>query len=111
MKRVLVYAYLAGNLGDDLLVTILCRRYPKVEFHMLAEERYKQRFAALSNAVIHTPGDTLVQEKGQWMEKHRHQKRGKSKFFHYSFSTKHVILIFTEFPASPDVPVYCTTIL
>lgn len=74
MKRVLVYAYLAGNLGDDLLVTILCRRYPKVEFHMLAEERYKQRFAALSNAVIHTPGDALVQEKGQWMEKHRRQK-------------------------------------
>lgn len=63
MKRVLVCAYLAGNLGDDLLVTILCRRYPKVEFHMLAEERYKQRFAALSNAVIHTPGDAWCRKR------------------------------------------------
>lgn len=76
MKRVLVHAYLAGNLGDDLLVTILCRRYPKVEFHMLAEERYKTRFAALPNAVIHTPQDSLVQEKNQWMEKHRRQSNG-----------------------------------
>ena len=35
MKRVMIHAYLAGNLGDDLFVVMLCRRYPNIKFHIL----------------------------------------------------------------------------
>lgn len=32
MKRIAVDAYLNSNLGDDLFLTILCRRYPRLHF-------------------------------------------------------------------------------
>jgi colanic acid/amylovoran biosynthesis protein len=35
MKKVLVFAYLAKNLGDDLFIKILVERYPRVEFRIL----------------------------------------------------------------------------
>ncbi|SEP67487.1 colanic acid/amylovoran biosynthesis protein [Virgibacillus subterraneus] len=40
-KRVLVNAYFAQNLGDDLFLKVLFDRYPNVEFHLLtASENY-----------------------------------------------------------------------
>lgn len=60
MKRIYVHAYLAGNLGDDLFVQTLCRRYPKIRFYVLADELYKTRFRALRNCVVCSPGDRRV---------------------------------------------------
>ena len=39
MKKVFIYAYLAQNLGDDLMVRILCERYPHIKFQNLCYKR------------------------------------------------------------------------
>lgn len=52
MKHVLLYAYTAHNLGDDLFIDIICRRYPKVRFYLYAKKKYKESFAHLSNLHI-----------------------------------------------------------
>ena len=44
MKKVFVYAYMAQNLGDDLMVRILCDRYPRVQFNLYADNFYKKAF-------------------------------------------------------------------
>ena len=33
-KKVLVYAFLANNVGDDLFVRLLCERYPQATFYI-----------------------------------------------------------------------------
>ncbi len=38
MKKVFVYAYDVGNLGDDLFVETLVKRYPDVQFYMWSNE-------------------------------------------------------------------------
>lgn len=36
-KKVIVYAYMNQNLGDDLFIEILCKRYPNVQFQLMLE--------------------------------------------------------------------------
>lgn len=60
MKKVYVYAYLAGNLGDDLFVRLLCRRYPRTRFCIFAEPVYKERFGDLPNCRVYSPEDREV---------------------------------------------------
>ena len=60
-KKILVYAYLEGNLGDDLMVWILCRRYPHVKFEVRARKEYKQRFKKLENLKVFGMEDRLMQ--------------------------------------------------
>ena len=62
MKRVMIHAYLAGNLGDDLFVVMLCRRYPNIKFHILADESYKQKFQDLKNCRIFSENDFIVKK-------------------------------------------------
>ena len=38
-SQVAVIAYCANNLGDDLFITILLKRYPKTEFHFFAQDQ------------------------------------------------------------------------
>lgn len=57
MKKVFVHAYLAGNLGDDLMVSILCRRYPDVLFRIYASEEYKEVFKDIKNIKVYSPED------------------------------------------------------
>ncbi|MFB4168898.1 polysaccharide pyruvyl transferase family protein [Virgibacillus sp. JSM 102003] len=52
-KRILVNAYFAQNLGDDLFLKVLFDRYPNVEFHLLtANEKYKIVFQNYRNVKI-----------------------------------------------------------
>ena len=60
MKRVYVHAYLQGNLGDDLFVKTLCRRYPNITFYVLADEVYKNRFRDLQNCKVRSVSDKRV---------------------------------------------------
>lgn len=53
MKYMYIHAYLAGNLGDDLFVRILCTRYPHVHFVILADKFYKQTFQDISNLKVY----------------------------------------------------------
>lgn len=57
MKRVFIHAYAAGNLGDDLMIRILCERYPKVKFLICADESYKLRYSDLKNLHVYSSDD------------------------------------------------------
>ncbi len=69
MKHVMVHAYLAHNLGDDLFVTMLCRRYPKIKFHFLADPSYKQTFQHLKNCRVYSENDFSVRKLNRLFEK------------------------------------------
>lgn len=49
MKKIMIYAYLHFNLGDDLFVEILCQRYPQTKFVLYAPRRYRKTFTHLKN--------------------------------------------------------------
>lgn len=54
MKRIFIYAYLVGNLGDDLMVRILCKRYQDIQFGIYAEKNYRKRFQDVPNLKVYS---------------------------------------------------------
>lgn len=54
MKKVMVYAYTAFNLGDDLFIKILCERYPDTTFLLVAPRAYKKVFHNIPNLKIYS---------------------------------------------------------
>lgn len=54
MKEIFIYAWLAGNLGDDLFVQSLCERYPVIQFCVLADKQYKERFSDIKNLKVYS---------------------------------------------------------
>lgn len=52
MKKTFIYAYLAQNLGDDLMVRILCQRYPYIQFRIYAAKEYRKIFSDITNLQI-----------------------------------------------------------
>lgn len=44
MKKIFLKAYLNNNLGDDLFVDIITKRYPNTEFHMFAYKSVDTQF-------------------------------------------------------------------
>ncbi len=53
-SQILIYFYSAINLGDDLFVEILCKRYPQYSFITVAQEEYLSIFQHLENLKIQT---------------------------------------------------------
>lgn len=51
-KTVMVYAYTAFNLGDDLFIKVLCERYPDTKFLLYAPKDYKINFKNMKNLKI-----------------------------------------------------------
>lgn len=49
MKKVFVKAYTENNLGDDLFVYMLAKRYPNCEFLVPCSIRYRKPFRAVEN--------------------------------------------------------------
>lgn len=49
MKRVFLYAYDKINLGDDLFVHTIVKRYPKVQFYLWSNKENIRTFQELSN--------------------------------------------------------------
>lgn len=52
-KRAYIHAFMAGNLGDDLFVRMLCNRYSDVAFDLCAGNDYVERFKDLKNCKIY----------------------------------------------------------
>lgn len=52
--RILLDSYLEANFGDDLLISVLCKRYPAHEFFLMCDEGYLERFGDLPN--LHAVG-------------------------------------------------------
>ncbi|RHV39185.1 polysaccharide pyruvyl transferase family protein [Ruminococcus sp. OM05-10BH] len=48
-KKIFVNAYLNNNFGDDLLIYLLCQRYPDFEFYINADETYIEHFEGVWN--------------------------------------------------------------
>jgi colanic acid/amylovoran biosynthesis protein len=48
-KDVHISAYIAGNLGDDLFVKIICERYKNIRFIMAGPKAFKQYFEHIQN--------------------------------------------------------------
>lgn len=52
MKRVFLYSYDHTNLGDDLFVRFITKRYPDVRFYMWTSKNNKSTFSELNNLKI-----------------------------------------------------------
>lgn len=52
MKKVFLYAYDRQNLGDDLFVHTIVRRYPHVQFYMWSDRKNREVFAHLPNLKV-----------------------------------------------------------
>ena len=57
MKKIYVHAYLVGNLGDDLMVSSVLRRYPKAQFCFVNSGIYRKRFSDLPNCRVYAIED------------------------------------------------------
>lgn len=80
MKRVFIHAYAAGNLGDDLMIRILCTRYPNVRFYLYADAVYKSRFKDIKNLKVYAPSDSYVVYMDRFLNKIKHTEMGLWKF-------------------------------
>ncbi len=69
MKPIFIHAYLADNFGDDLFVTILCNRYPKTHFRILADKSYKEKFKHIKNLTVYTAESSYIQNIDRWLLK------------------------------------------
>lgn len=52
MKKVFLYAYDRQNLGDDLFVHTITKRYPHVKFYMWSDRKNRENFRCLPNLRI-----------------------------------------------------------
>ncbi|MBS4981720.1 MAG: polysaccharide pyruvyl transferase family protein [Lachnospiraceae bacterium] len=75
-KRVFIHAYAAGNLGDDLLIKILCERYPKVRFRMVVDAEYRQYYSKIKNLKVYSPTDRIAVMIDKMLKKIKNIERG-----------------------------------
>ena len=52
MLNVFVTAYTACNLGDDLFISILCNRYPSVNFYLCCPDQYAKSYKKIKNITV-----------------------------------------------------------
>lgn len=91
MKKIFVHAYMAGNLGDDLFVRLLCKRYPNMTFRVLADSSYKKRFKDICNLKVYSSDDIIVRMIDWLIFKYKRQKRGFWKLMiKTSYATVHI---------------------
>ena len=79
-KKIYIYAYLAGNLGDDMMVRILCGRYPHTHFATIADNSYKERFRDIENLEVCSPGDRKAVREEAFFRKFFGKEDGFHKF-------------------------------
>lgn len=52
MKKVFLYAYDKQNLGDDLFIDTIVKRYPKTKFYLWSDKQNKQNFKKQKNLTV-----------------------------------------------------------
>lgn len=52
-KKVMLYAFVKSNLGDDLFIKIITERYPNISFNLIAPTVYKKTFEKNTNLKIY----------------------------------------------------------
>jgi colanic acid/amylovoran biosynthesis protein len=48
-NKAFISAYVAGNLGDDLFIEVLCKRYPHIQFSIMGSNKYRGYFSHIKN--------------------------------------------------------------
>ncbi|MDD3218372.1 MAG: polysaccharide pyruvyl transferase family protein [Lachnospiraceae bacterium] len=76
MKKVFIHAYVAGNLGDDLFLKVLCQRFPRIQFRLYAGEDYRERLSELKNLKIYCPTDERTHRWDTFLQKVFHKENG-----------------------------------
>lgn len=99
MKRILIKAFTAENLGDDLFVKVLCERYPKHRFYMKGRAFHDNALKAIPNLTVYS----RTAAKGKWLNRVRivFQKLGIDVDFSYDAQVYIGGSIFIEFK-NPD---------
>lgn len=80
MKKSFLYAYDRQNLGDDLFVHTITKRYPGVQFYMWSDRKNRETFSCLPNLkvidrdsrlvhILHRLRPSLVARYKGWLEK------------------------------------------
>lgn len=57
--RVMLNAYIQGNLGDDLMIMELCERYPQTHFYLTGKSCYESTFSKIAN-IHYIKNDTRI---------------------------------------------------
>ncbi|MBQ9117777.1 MAG: polysaccharide pyruvyl transferase family protein [Clostridia bacterium] len=52
MSRVFLYAYDKQNLGDDLFIHTICKRYPKTKFYLWSDKENKEKLRRIKNLSV-----------------------------------------------------------
>ena len=60
MKKIFLYAYDRQNLGDDLFVHTIAKRYPDVQFYMWSDRKNREVYACLPNLRVIDKDSRLV---------------------------------------------------
>lgn len=74
MKNIMLHAYCADNLGDDLFIKYICDSFPDTNFHLQVEGEFASGFSQVKNLTVHRPGfwDRGVNKlTGYWITRER----------------------------------------
>ena len=74
MKKIMLHAYCADNLGDDLFIRYLCRRFPDTGFHLQIEGAFGKALSDIPNLTVHRTGRIgpgLDKLTGRWVSRER----------------------------------------
>lgn len=96
-KKALIRAYVAGNLGDDLFVQILCKRYPNTQFYIIGESCYREYLSSIPN-LTYICGDKLPYKiwnylfmKLPW---NRHRENNRTLFLYNQFASHYPVNVY-----------------
>lgn len=82
---------MAGNLGDDLFVRVLCERYHNMTFRIIADDTYKKRFKDIHNLKVYSPDSFIVRAIDWIIYRQKNKKRGFWKLMlKTSYATVHI---------------------
>ncbi|MDT2817400.1 polysaccharide pyruvyl transferase family protein [Vagococcus lutrae] len=51
-KKIFLSGYWEGNLGDDLFLDIICKRYPNSIFYIITESKHKNKYEHIKNLKV-----------------------------------------------------------
>jgi colanic acid/amylovoran biosynthesis protein len=78
MKKIMLHAYCADNLGDDLFIKYICDSFPNTSFHLQVDGEFGAGLSQIKNLTVHRPGFCgrgLNKITGRWVTR-EHLARG-----------------------------------
>lgn len=60
MRKIFLYAYDKQNLGDDLFIHTITKRYPSAKFYIISDEKNIRNFAGITNLEVINKNSFLI---------------------------------------------------